>query len=280
MNGKKKVWKIHWFSPQLPWSRRWATWKSSCPRRRRRGCWRQRRTASWRRRSRSCWCSWRTSAGTPTNTRSRTRRWEWLAWFVLTPNIFRQMVGWKQCDGSLMRLRRRSPEKRLTGERSGHYLIKFSSFYIKSKRSAHNFLCLGSARAGRLCWVERGDEQGNQQPEEQAQVGVQSGGGSNLSLLVPIKISSPNFSFFLLLHIYCVCCNRELADCENIAFLTANADSTKKSRYMGGVVLSVWDWRVCGSRCEYCDQYLPLCVWASLGLFHCCLSPISKFLDC
>ena len=187
------------------------------------------------------------------------------------------MVGWKQCDGSLMRLRRRSPEKRLTGERSGHYLIKFSSFHIESKRCAHNFLCLGSARAGRLCWVERGDEQGNQQPEEQAQVGVQSGGGSNLSLLVPIKISSPNFSFFLFLHIYCVCCNRELADCENIAFLTANADSTKKSRYMGGVVLSVWDWCVCVSRCEYCDQYLPLCVWASLGLFHCCLSPISQF---
>ena len=36
----------------------------------------------------------------------------------------------------------------------------------------------------------------------------------------------------LVLHIS-VCYNRELADCENIAFLTANADSTKKSRYKG-----------------------------------------------
>jgi len=44
-----------------------------------------------------------------------------------------------------------------------------------------------------------------------------------------ITFSSPIFSFFPT-YIYCVCCNRELADCENIAFLTANADSTKKSR--------------------------------------------------
>ena len=77
-----------------------------------------------------------------------------------------------------------------------------------------------------------------------------------------ITFSSPiSFLFFLRLHIYCVCCNRELADCENIAFLTANADSTKKSRYMGEVEFEIGVFvTVCRGE-YYFGQYLPLCVF-------------------
>ena len=76
------------------------------------------------------------------------------------------------------------------------------------------------------------------------------------------KLFRPLWIFFFLrlfffLHIS-VCYNRELADCENIAFLTANADSTKKSRYKG----------------EFAWVQVWVCVWASfigqrrlLGLF-------------
>ena len=133
----------------------------------------------------------------------------------------------------------------------------------------------GSERAGRLCRVQRGHEQGDKQPEEQAEVGRKL---SNLQLYLP----PPKFPC---LGKFDHCDIRELEDCENIAFLMANADSTKAARYTSAECQTCYTSAECqtcymSGECRTCYMSVTdllhkcrvrVCFWSVESGCACCL---------